>query len=214
MSRLFPPLAYFNVPNAMTTLAALLGLVALWALGQGHAQAAAALYAAVIALDHLDGVAARALGQSTPLGLQLDSLADAVGFVVLPAVAGWVMGLRAPAHLAVLGIYVAAGLWRLAYYNVHGLEAGAGGKLAFRGLPTTYAGAYFLVGAIWVHALGVDPGVAGLLFYPLAAALMLSALPVPKRGPLLPVTGLLVAGTVAAFTLGWLGGSWPGRPGS
>ena len=94
MSRFFPPLAYLNVPNVLTTLAALLGMVSLWALARGQVHSAAVAYACVLGLDHLDGIAARTLKQSTRLGLQLDSLADAVSFVVLPPVAGWMLGQR------------------------------------------------------------------------------------------------------------------------
>ncbi|MCB9650181.1 MAG: CDP-alcohol phosphatidyltransferase family protein [Deltaproteobacteria bacterium] len=213
MSRFFPPLAYLNVPNVLTTLAALLGMVSLWALARGQVHSAAVAYACVLGLDHLDGIAARTLKQSTRLGLQLDSLADAVSFVVLPPVAGWMLGQRGYLVMASMAAYVVAGLWRLAYYNVHGLEL-AEGKLAFRGLPTTYVGAFFLVGVIWSHALALDVSLLAPAFYGVMAALMVSAVPVPKRGLLLPITGALVAGTVLAFTLEWIGGSWPARPGS
>lgn len=75
----------FTIPNAMTLGNLLCGCLGIqWVLEGQLLWASVAIFVALI-LDFGDGFVARLLKQSSPLGQQLDSLADAVTFGVLPS---------------------------------------------------------------------------------------------------------------------------------
>lgn len=186
--RLFPPLASMNVPNAMTSLAVFAGVSVAALLGSGHPKSAALLYIVTLGLDYADGIAARRLGQQSAIGQQLDSLADAVNFGALPALVGWMVGLRGPVQVMLLAAYIIASVWRLAWYNTVGLEGDASAGERFRGLPTTYAACGVTVLVCVTQVLGVSTASVLTVYFPLAAAAMVSDLRVAKRGPLLPMT--------------------------
>lgn len=195
MKRAFPPLQYINAPNALSSAAVMVTVTCLALLANGYVRLPAALFLAALGLDYLDGAVARRLGQATALGRELDSLADLLNFCAFPALVGWMMGMRSAVNIVLLGAFVLAGAWRLAYYNVHGLED-VGGKAVFRGLPTTYAAAYFVTFAALCRVLGLDFARLGPAWFGIAALLMISSVPVPKRGPLLPATALVTTGAV------------------
>jgi CDP-diacylglycerol--serine O-phosphatidyltransferase len=68
--------------------------------------------------DILDGFVARRLASHSPLGADLDSLADVVSFGVAPAVLGFTLGLRGPWDELILIYFVVCGISRLARFNV------------------------------------------------------------------------------------------------
>ena len=68
--------------------------------------------------DILDGFIARRLASYSPLGADLDSLADVVSFGVAPAVLGFTLGLRGPWDALILIYFVVCGISRLARFNV------------------------------------------------------------------------------------------------
>jgi CDP-diacylglycerol--serine O-phosphatidyltransferase len=88
-------------------------------------------------MDILDGGVARARGESSPLGQELDSLADIVSFGVAPAVMAFSAGLRGEWDCLCLMIFVACGISRLARYNVTApaLAAETGKVPYYEGLP-------------------------------------------------------------------------------
>jgi len=184
IGRAFPPLRFLNVPNLVTTLAAASGLVAAYAaLLEAPRVALTSLVGAVVC-DRLDGVLARRLGQTTEIGRELDSLADAIGFGVAPSVIAFAGGFRSPLELVALVLYVLSAIWRLAHYNLTGL-AGSGPEERFTGVPTTVAASAFIIidaGAGYLAApLPVRHGVL-LGFFLGASLLMVSALPFKKNG--------------------------------
>lgn len=75
-----------NIPNAITCLNLVCGLIALVLAFKGMLEWAMYLMISAAVFDFLDGLAARALGAYSELGKQLDSLADLVSFGVLPAI--------------------------------------------------------------------------------------------------------------------------------
>jgi CDP-diacylglycerol--serine O-phosphatidyltransferase len=76
----------FTVPNMLTLANLLCGCVAIIFALVHHAYATAFwLIVAAALFDFLDGFAARLLKQTSPLGVQLDSLADDVTFGLAPA---------------------------------------------------------------------------------------------------------------------------------
>jgi CDP-diacylglycerol---serine O-phosphatidyltransferase len=106
--------------------------------------------------DMADGMLARALGATSRFGAQLDSLCDAVGFGVAPAVlvavAAPALGGVAPLWAAAAGLaLLAMALVRLARFNVEP-DGDPRGHLYFKGLPS--AGAAMLVAALVLLAAG------------------------------------------------------------
>ena len=68
--------------------------------------------------DILDGIVARLLASHSPLGADLDSLADVVSFGVAPTVFGFTLGLRGLWDELILIYFVVCGISRLARFNV------------------------------------------------------------------------------------------------
>lgn len=88
-------------------------------------------------LDFLDGRVARWRHRSSPLGRELDSLADLISFGVAPAVLGFAVGLRGAWDALILVYFVSCGLSRLARYNVTAADlSDESGKVRyFEGTP-------------------------------------------------------------------------------
>lgn len=111
------------VPNSITLLSLLCGVVSILAAGSGRLMLAGLLVLASYVLDLLDGELARRLDAGTAFGQQLDSLADMVSLGVAPAAATFFHLDRAgsvPAILLwpVIVVYVIAGAFRLARFNL------------------------------------------------------------------------------------------------
>jgi len=75
-----------NIPNAITCANLLCGCLAIVKAFEGDLVWAAYLVGIAAALDFLDGFIARALNANSPIGKDLDSLADMVTFGVVPGV--------------------------------------------------------------------------------------------------------------------------------
>lgn len=123
------------VPNLLTLCNLLCGCVGIWLLFAGHPGAAGVLVFAAALFDVFDGMAARMLGVSGPLGVQLDSLADVVSFGLLPSFMAFTM-MRAQAlvwsALAFVAFLMAlCSAYRLAKFNIDPTQ-----KKHFSGMPT------------------------------------------------------------------------------
>ncbi len=107
------------------------------------------------AFDYLDGWVARWRKRQSALGAQLDSLADLISFGVAPAVLGFALGLDGGWDAAALLFFVAAGLSRLARYNVTSADlSDSSGKVRyFEGTPIPSS--VLLVG-LWAVLLARD----------------------------------------------------------
>ena len=124
-----------HLPNVLTLCNLLCGCAGLVAVSDGNLSLAAYLIWAAAAFDFADGLAARALSAYSPIGGDLDSLADMVSFGALPGFvmfrmiegnveSGWVL-------LAYLGFSLAVfSALRLAIFNVDTRQ-----KDQFIGLP-------------------------------------------------------------------------------
>jgi CDP-diacylglycerol--serine O-phosphatidyltransferase len=95
---------YFTLPNILTLcnlvcgiLAVLVAVSHLWDPEGASLGSALWLIAASALFDFLDGLAARLTGQYSPLGVQLDSLADMVSFGVAPVAALYMLASQQPA---------------------------------------------------------------------------------------------------------------------
>lgn len=188
----------YVIPNAVTALSLVFGLVTLAVASEGEFELAAWFTIWSVLLDKLDGTLARLLGASSKFGAQLDSLADNVVFGVAPAgtilllmrarpelFTGW-LGDQALSQTSMyimygmLALFVVCASLRLAKFNVLDEQ---GGPPVFFGTPSTFAGgvlALLLLVALehqldWL--LGTLPVFAFVL-----ALLMVSNLVIPKLG--------------------------------
>jgi CDP-diacylglycerol--serine O-phosphatidyltransferase len=109
-------------------------------------------------LDFLDGRVARWRHHASPLGRELDSLADLISFGVAPAVLGFAVGLRGVWDAVVLVYFVSCGLSRLARYNVtaEALSDESGKVKYYEGapIPTSVVLVAFLALLAWLDAIG------------------------------------------------------------
>jgi CDP-diacylglycerol--serine O-phosphatidyltransferase len=133
-----------NIPNLLTCLNLTCGLIGLVLLAENGIEALPELcilvFLAGIA-DFLDGFAARLLGSASPIGKDLDSLADAVTFGVLPGLAGYICLKNLQAgELSWLALSTPVfSVIRLARFNND-----PGQSESFTGVPTP-ANAFFLI---------------------------------------------------------------------
>ena len=135
--------------------------------------------------DRLDGALARRLGVTSSMGAQLDSLADATAFGVVPAL--WIAGRHDPSLpiLVAAVVYVVAAVVRLARFASVGLQPSRLGP-SFHGLPSPAAAAVVVV-VVAVDALAFGGTSAAVSLIEAAvvvvvAGLMLAPFPYPKHG--------------------------------
>ena len=98
---------------------------------------AAALIPLALVLDVLDGRVARSRMRHSPMGRELDSLADVISFGVAPAAIAYGAGMKGFWDLVILVYFVVCGVSRLARFNVTAeqLSAGEGKVTHFEGTP-------------------------------------------------------------------------------
>jgi len=132
------------IPFIMTFANACLGLMSVLYAFNGQFAAAAYCIIGAALLDAGDGKVARVLGSASPIGMELDSLCDAVSFCFVPAIILYSWKLYAIHWVGILavGVYLCAGLFRLAKFNL----TSSGQRMFFKGLPTTIA-------AVWIAGL-------------------------------------------------------------
>jgi CDP-diacylglycerol---serine O-phosphatidyltransferase len=104
-----------------------------------HLYAAAALVPLALVFDVLDGRVARWRHRASPMGRDLDSLADVISFGVAPAAIAFSAGINTVADQLILGFFSICGLSRLARYNItaEALSAETGKVTHFEGAPIT-----------------------------------------------------------------------------
>ena len=145
------------IPNALTLGNVACGMAAIWYLMFQNFEYAAVAVLLAFAFDGLDGWAARKLGVSGELGVQLDSLADAITFGVGPGfmwmqLAMWSNTGYAWPALPVLGWAVTlASVYRLARFNSDMKDA-----KGFIGMPTP-ANTAFALGLLYAADAGLLP---------------------------------------------------------
>src|SRR5437762_10844418 len=102
-----------------------------------HIYLAALLVPVALVFDVLDGRIARWRHSASPMGRELDSLADVISFGVAPAAIAFAAGVNTPLDQAILLFFAGCGVSRLARYNVtaESLSAQTGKVTYFEGTP-------------------------------------------------------------------------------
>jgi CDP-diacylglycerol---serine O-phosphatidyltransferase len=156
---------YYILPNLFTLSSVFCGFVSISLSASG--QAGADLYQAALAIcfgfffDTADGRVARLTKTQTDLGRDLDSLADAITFGVAPALMVYKWGLTGFGRLGIFfaGLYVSAGVMRLARFNVLSRRESATGQQApgkyTLGLTIPAAASVLVLLVLVTHNIGV-----------------------------------------------------------
>jgi len=135
-----------HIPNAITSLNLFCGALGIAFLFKDRIDIAFWLLIAAAVFDFLDGFAARLLNAYSPLGKELDSLADAISFGLLPAFMLYVVYLPAAPRqwMAFIPFLVAVfSALRLAKFNVDSRQTNS-----FLGLPSP-ANALLIAAAVY-----------------------------------------------------------------
>jgi CDP-diacylglycerol---serine O-phosphatidyltransferase len=149
----------FHLADFLTLANAACGLLAIFAVlayletrDTRRLMAAAALLPWALVFDVLDGKVARWRSRHSPMGRELDSLADVISFGVAPATIAYGAGLKGFWDIVILVYFVACGVSRLARFNITAeqLSAGEGKVTHFEGTPIPSS--LVLVGIIGVSA--------------------------------------------------------------
>lgn len=139
-----------HLPNFLTLCNLVCGAVAILFLLEGNTMPTAWLVWVCCVFDFLDGFAARSLKVSSPIGKELDSLADVISFGLLPAFYMYTLiGQHTTnAWLPFAGLSIAAfSALRLAIFNVDETQSDT-----FKGLNTP-------ANTLFITSLGLLPAV-------------------------------------------------------
>ena len=205
-----------HIPNLLTCGNLLAGsLAVVFTLYHHRPDIAMALIVLAAVFDFFDGLVARALGVSSPIGKDLDSLADVVSFGLAPATLVWYtlqgLGITSVWSYGVF-LLVAFAALRLAKFNNDTRQS-----TSFLGLPVP-SNALFFLGytsslSMVVFLLGsVGTLVVTLVLTLLFGSLMLGELPMfsfkltkaPLRALWKQIT-LVVVSVVSILIFGWAG---------
>lgn len=153
-----------QVPNSITLLNLFCGCIAVVMVANNDFQLAFFFVCLGIFFDFFDGFFARKFKVSSPLGLQLDSLADMVTSGVVP---GFVMyklmshldSFGAESYIPYLGFIITLGAcYRLANFNIDERQTDS-----FIGLPTP-ANALFIMSLPLINDAFYDDNFSGIIF--------------------------------------------------
>ena len=167
MDFLFNKNSHFNLANLATFFNIAAGVFAIYFITHGGFFAAALFAWLGGAFDIVDGKIARKYNLSTEFGIQLDSYADFLSFVLVPTMFIYFAvidgkELELPTILVIFAFvyYIISGLRRLIHFNIHS-EEGEVSKY-FTGVPTPLGAILlWLVYLIWLT--GILPDIAVLV---------------------------------------------------
>jgi CDP-diacylglycerol--serine O-phosphatidyltransferase len=181
----------FTIANGFCGVAAVFAAMRFLSSGDRRSlYAAAALVPLALVFDVLDGRVARWRHATSPMGRELDSLADVISFGVAPASIAYAAGLDRVVDQVILMYFVGCGVSRLARYNVTAddLSRGTGKVAYFEGtpIPTSVVPLGLLMLAFHyrelypVRVLGVSFHLVTLLFLLSGSAMISKTLRIPK----------------------------------
>lgn len=161
------------IPNLLTSLNLVAGLMAIMLTITAHSYLAALLIWGAAIFDGADGRVARRLDATSEFGKELDSLADLVSFGVAPAILFYnVAFVGYPWWIyPVIALFPVMGALRLARFNVQNISG------YFIGLPIPAAGGLLSLAAVLTPWLNDYILIAILL---VLSGLMVSTIKMPK----------------------------------
>ena len=175
-----------QIPNIITLLNLFSGCIAIVMAFGGNFLAVVIFVTLAAVFDFFDGLAARALGVSSKIGVELDSLADVVSFGVAPAAAVFMLLKEFtlfPDFLSPLQNYLpylaflipVFSAYRLAKFNIDERQT-----TSFLGLPTPANGLFWITYVYGTHLLANTNGfyfylTIGFIF--VLSLLMISEIP-------------------------------------
>lgn len=168
-----------HLPNTITLTNMSFGVLSILFSFYGSLNNAIYLILVASMLDRMDGMAARKFNTCSEIGLQLDSLADLVSFVLAPALLVFIFEFSPLSGIALVSmalatlLYILCGGYRLARYNCTGIISGN-----FSGIPTTVCGMF--VAATMMFSKRLPFYIYGLLLVS-CAFMMVSRLQFRKR---------------------------------
>ena len=178
MFKIFPALQYINVPNAITTIGLVFGVVACYFLSIGSIRGAVVMVSVSMLLDLVDGLIAGKLNQQTRFGAYLDSFVDFFVCCLLPMLMVYIFVGASLPLIAAVTFFCICGMWRLAYYQV---VTASEKRTYFTGMPVP-GGALLVSMAVWlVVYYGFPVWVCTLVFF-LTGLLMISYFRLEKYG--------------------------------
>ncbi|WP_166485718.1 CDP-diacylglycerol--serine O-phosphatidyltransferase [Rhodoferax ferrireducens] len=196
MIREFHLADWFTLGNAICGTGALFSMMTyLQTSDVIHIYFACGLVLAAMVFDVMDGRIARWRQKTSPMGRELDSLADIISFGVAPALIAYGCGMQGLYDRIVLTYFVACGVSRLARYNVtaEALSQGQDKVKYFEGtpIPTSLILVLLMFVAAMQGALGKSlwlgqVAMAGFILHPmvllfaLSGSLMISRIRFPK----------------------------------
>jgi len=150
---------FFTLANGCCGTAAI--FLAMDHVGEARADkvyAAGLLVVAALVFDVVDGRIARWRHDTSPLGRELDSLADVISFGVAPACLAYAVGMTGLWDALVLLYFTACGISRLARYNItaDALATARGKVTYFEGvpIPSSTLLVLLLVALAWLGRIG------------------------------------------------------------
>ena len=175
-----------HLPNGITCLNLLCGYFGIMLAFQGNLLAASLLIFLAGLFDFLDGFVARALNANSPIGKELDSLADVITFGVLPGMIvyklstiaansgpnGFVFTSTIPWFAYLSGVIPVFSALRLAKFNIDTRQSDS-----FIGLPTP-ANAMFIASLpyIYLHPFIYTLNLSWICLAPVLIGILLSGL--------------------------------------
>jgi CDP-diacylglycerol--serine O-phosphatidyltransferase len=149
----------------------------------GRVYAAGVLMVLALVSDVIDGRVARWRHHASPLGRELDSLADVISFGVAPACLAYAVGMSGLIDQLALIYFVACGISRLARYNItaEAMSAETGKVTYFEGTPIPTSILLVLLILVLTKAGRIGDtlpfgalSIGGAAFHPLVLAFVLS----------------------------------------
>ena len=133
--------------------------------------------------DMFDGKVARHIknrsDQEKNFGVEIDSLADIICFIAIPAFTIFLYGLQNWYQIVFLALYVVCGVIRLAYFNVAMSDKDKAIK-AYQGLPVPVS--VFIFGIVWLLAkrINFDIALVYTILVPIVGLLHISKIKIIK----------------------------------
>ena len=176
-------LGYWNKSVYITYLGAFVATLGfLLMIKEGNADYAFAGMIIAAVCDMFDGKVARHMKRSEEekdFGVQIDSLADIVCFIAIPALTLFFMGMHEYYQIVLLALYVVCGIVRLAYFNVAMSDKNKAISF-YQGLPVPLSVPIF--GIVWLllKIVDFDATIVYTILLPIVGLLHISKIRIKK----------------------------------